>query len=383
VIGILAKTGGYSPAISGGLILLTLALPATALYLCAVSLLIGQEKGATLGVLQAVETLVRTGLGVVCVLLGGSVLSVITTLVAIRWLVLLGYWRALQVPPDPDGWRFEPAFFRKILAQVPVFAGITLFVAITRFAAPLLLPWLLDDQAAGHFAAAYLFVDLAVLLPTALVANLMPRFSLLAKDSPGPLTRVAQEGVKLMALTMLPVAGWVTLMAGPLLALVFRNPEIFLPATPVLQIGIWLCVLMAVDQVLSTTLIACGRQRDDLRSVALGAIATLVMLLSAIAAFGVRGAAVGLVAGYTLQVAARFILLTRLLPDFKPLPAVWRPLVASTVMMGIVIWIPRPDWVLAAVTGPVVYLLVLAALGALRPVECEGLGLLLRSTSKT
>ena len=263
---------------------------------------------------------------------------------------------------------------------MPVFAGITLFVAITRFAAPLLLPWLLNDQAAGHFAAAYLFVDLAVLLPTALVANLMARFSQLAKDSPGPLTQAAREGVKLMALTMLPVAGLVTLLAEPLLTLVFRSPEIFRPATPVLQISIWLCVLMAVDQVLSTTLIACGRQRDDLRSVALGAVATLVMLFSAIAAFGVRGAAIGLVAGYTLQVSVRFVLLGRLLPDFKTLAVVWRPVVATTVMMSTVIWIPRPDWILAAVAGPLLYLLILASLGALRPVECDGLGLLLRSS---
>ena len=382
VLLVLSRWGGYSEIVSKGLVVITGGMPATALYVCAVPILIGLEKGATIGLLQAVETLVRTLLGAAVVLAGGSILGAIASLVAVRWLMIFFYWKSIRPPPLSGGWKFEAAFFCNLLNQVPVFAGITVFAAVTRFAAPLMLPWMLNDAAAGYFGASYVFVDIALLLPTALIANLMPRLSVLARKSIGNLSRAAQEGIKLMALTMLPLAGLITLLAQHILPIVFRNPDVYTHATLLLRIGIWICFLMSLDQVLSSTIVACGKQSLDLKSVAIGAIATLAALYGAISVYGASGAPLGLVAGYSIQLITRFFLFARHVPGLNPLPLIWRPVIATATMMTTMIWIPAGYWLLGAPLGLGVYLGVLGILGALRASECEGIGLLLR-TGKT
>jgi O-antigen/teichoic acid export membrane protein len=379
VICAIARWGSYSPAVSKGLLIITGAMPATAVYLCALPVLIALERGATVGVLQAVETFARTVIGSILVLLGWPIMSVIGAIVLVRWLVLIAYWRECKPPPEPEGWRFEKAFLLKIVRQIPVFAGITLFAGISRFAAQVMLPWILGDKAAGQFGAAYVFIDIALLIPTALVANLMPRFSLLARDSIGHISRAAQESIKLMALGMLPVAGIVTLVAHPLLGIVFHNPEIRDAATPVLQVCIWVCFFMSVDSVLSSTIVACGKPSFDLQSVAVGAVATLGMLYVAIARLGVVGGAVGLLAGCAIQLGARFVIFGAHVPGLNPMPLIWRPVVATAAMMGLVCWIPLANWPLIVAAGILSYSLFLYVLGALSASECDGIGSLLRS----
>ncbi|HEU5078482.1 MAG TPA: oligosaccharide flippase family protein [Opitutaceae bacterium] len=375
----LSRFGGYSPEVSKGLVIITGTMPATALYVCFVPILVGLEKTASLGVLQALETLGRTMIGAIFVLLKWDILTVITVLVAVRWLVLIAYWLCIRRDAANGLWRFERNFFKSIIAQVPVFAGITVFVAISRFAAPLMLPWMQGDRAAGQFGASYVIVDIALLLPTAIVANLMPRLSLLAKDSVTLLSRAAQDGIKMMAMGTLPVAGLVTLLAKPLLAVIFRNPDVYVAAAPLLQINIWLCVFMAFDQVLSSAIVACGKQRYDLQTVAIGAIATLGMLFGGISTMGVRGAAIGLAGGCLLQLSARFVLFAPHLCGINPLPLVWRPVVATGIMMVSVFWIPLAYWPLAAVVGLVVYISAMKLLGALSEEEWNGINMLLRA----
>ncbi len=374
-----AHWGGYSESVSKGLLIIMAAMPATALYVCCVPILIGLEQSSTLGALQAVETLGRAALGALLVYLGFNILAIIGALVVVRWLVLLVYWRVIPLSKDSSAGHFDWSFFRQILSHVPVFAGITIFAAITRFAAPLMLPWILNDRSAGQFGAAYIIVDVALLLPTAIIANLMPRFSALAKNSSTEISRAANEGVKLMALGTLPVAALTTLFARPILALVFHNPDVYIAATPLLQVSIWLCFLMSVDQVLSSTIVACGKQAYDLQTVAIGAIATLGLLFTCIRTFGLLGGAIGLLAGCFIQVLARFILFAPHIPGLNPLAAIWRPLCGMLGMIAAVYWIPVNYWPLSAFGGLVVYSLILFALGALRAEECDGIFMLLSS----
>lgn len=310
---ILGAFGSYSPVVSCGLYLLTLALPASALNMVALCILVALEKSATHALIQGLETVVRTIICLVLLWKGWSILSVMGIFVASRWLVQIIYWRAIAPHLGSGVWFWDRAFFREFISQVPTFAGIALLAIALRFAAPLILPWVSGDQAAGQFGAAVVFLDMVLLVPTAFVTNLMPRFAVYAKESLEVLGRACESSVEIMALGILPVVALIMLLAEPMMHLVYRSNPAYEASIPILKIAIWVCLFSAMDQVLSAAIVSCGKQKVDLKVLAVGAGALVVLLLFFIHLEGAIGAGKGLLGGTIVLVITRFYFVKKLL----------------------------------------------------------------------
>lgn len=366
----LGARGGYSPVVSRGLVLIAIALPASAFYVCAAPILVGLGRTTEFGLVQTAETIIRAAAGAVLLWLGSSMLWVIGCFVIARWLVIVVYGRLLSSPDDPAPFEFDWGFMRELLSHAPVFASIAGCVALTRYATPLILPWMSGDEAAGHFGAAFIFIDIVLLLPTALVLNLMPRYAILANQSGQELNKAVRRSVKLMALGVLPVAGGITMIAPALLHMIFRKAD-FHSSVAILQVVIWSCVPLSVDQVLSAAIVASGKQKIDLQVVAGGAAALLVVLIPLIKMWGALGAAWGFLAGSVALVLLRFLLVTRHLGAIRPLELCWRPLVATGLMMAAVSLLPADQWFVAIIIGALVYFLGLFLAGGFRRTERE------------
>ncbi|HTB81371.1 MAG TPA: polysaccharide biosynthesis C-terminal domain-containing protein [Opitutaceae bacterium] len=385
VAGIILMSGlaffgsGYSPTIRHGLFIVAGSLPATAASLVGISILIGLSQTTTCSLVQGLETVLRTGAAIVLVMLGYGILPVIAGMVIVRLFLPLAYWYAVKPKFSNEPWKVDWAFFRNFLRQVPTFVGITLLAMVLRFATPLILPWILNDAAAGQFGAAFIFIDLVMLVPTALTINLIPLLARKGKESGSALVESCQQGIKIMAMGVLPIAAILTVVAQPLFASVFPGKASYLISATVLKIVIWTCCLQAIDQMLSAAIVSKGKQHIDLLTLAIGSTGLLVLLVILIPLFGVIGAAFGFLGGLTLLIVARFILVGRHIGSLQPLELLWRPAMAAVAAMAAAMAATRIHWLAGVVAGGLAYLAALGLLGAFARDERDGMLRLLQA----
>lgn len=237
----------------------------------------------------------------------------------------------MAISPHTHGqrWSVDRAFFGHVLSHVPMFFGILALALIVRYSSQAMLPWMKDDAAAGQFAVALVFLDVALILPTAFVANLMPLMSQRFHESATSFGLTCRGAVKLVTVFILPAVVLGAILARPIIG-IFR--EGYAPAVPLLQIVVWACFLMALDQVLSTGLIASRRQDLDLKVLAIGGGATVVLQYVLIGRMGASGAAIGMLVGTLILVGVRLVFAGRYIPGLEPLRILWRPAAAATVM---------------------------------------------------
>lgn len=361
----LASFGGYSQEVREGLFVVAAGLPAMSANLIAVSILIGMGRATRYGFIQGCETILRTVAGITCLHLGWGVIPVIGMMIASRWLVLLGYWRVIRPLLAKEPSIFDRTFFRDFLRHVPTFAGITTMAAVVRFAPQTMLPWALSDTAAGQFAAAYIFIDVVMMGPTALVTNLGPVFARKAKESAAGLLESCRQGIKTVATGVAPVVAIGSALARPVFESVFPLSSAYAVSARVFEIIIWTCWLQAIDMVLAITVVAKGEQTVDFHSLTIGALTLVVLLVLLIPAFGVVGAATAMLAGSMVQVGARMLLMQRKLAGLRPIELLWRPAIAAGAASVAAVLASSIHWVYGGIAGALAYGLTLAALGGL------------------
>jgi O-antigen/teichoic acid export membrane protein len=164
-----------------------------------------------------------------------------------------------------------------------------------------------------------------------------------------------------------------------LFAAVFPGKADYALSASVLQVMIWICVLQAIDQVLSSAIVAKGQQHIDLLTLAIGAVAMLAFLAVFVPVSGVIGAACGVLGGYAVVLITRVVLVGRRLGGIHIPELLWRPVVAGVVAIATTTLAMRWHWITAAIAGGTAYLATLAALGAFSRSERNGILRLLQA----
>lgn len=364
---------GYSDAIRRGLFIVAACAPATAASLVGMSILIGMGRATTCSLVQGGEVLVRTCGGIIMVLFGCGILPVVALMAAVRWLWLMGYWRAVRPLLTAGSWSLDWRYFGTFLRCVPVFVGITVLATALRFAAPLLIPVMMNDVAAGQFAAAYIFVDMVLLVPTALTMNLLPVLARRAREPGGSLAESCRYGIKVMAIGVIPVAAILAAVAHPMFAAIFPGRAAYVASAGVLQVVVWTCCLQSIDQVLAATIVAQGKQHIDLQTLSVGSVGLVILLLILVPHWGVLGAAWGVVGGSSLMLATRFVLVGRQVAGLNPVELLWRPVTAALPAVAAAVLAARWQWLAGAAAGTLVYLVSLRLLGAFTEAERGGI----------
>jgi O-antigen/teichoic acid export membrane protein len=361
------RYGAYSRDISNGLLVVAVGAPAAAINVVAASLLVGLGRATVFGVIQTVEVVLRTAVAVLVFVLGGGVVGMIGVFVALRWLFAAVYWIAIRSHTHGQRWSVDRAFFSHVLSHVPMFFGILALALIVRYSSQAMLPWMKDDASAGQFAVALTFLDAALILPTAFVANLMPLMSQRFHESATSFGLTCRGAVKLVTVFILPAAVLGAILARPVILGIFK--EQYGPAVPLLQLVIWACFLMALDQVLSTGLIASRRQDLDLKVLAIGGAATVVLQYVLIGRMGASGAALGMLVGTLILVGVRLAFVGRYIPGLEPFRALWRPAVAAAVMTFVGFFGLGGSWLLTASLALAAYVVALMLVGGVSRAE--------------
>ena len=359
----IAGPASYGDELRTPFLLLGLSLLPTASTLVSESTLLGLERVADIARVQFVETLLRTGFALLAVSLGYGLTGVFAVFLVLRCAVAVAY-RFHPLLPRFDPREVTRALQRRQWHEVPIFLGIGLLAAVSGRIDILALSRMAGLHEAGVYAAASRLYDASLMLPTIAALSVMPTLArLFASD------RDYFQGVLVLAMRLslgvgFVVALGVAALAEPLIHLLYR-PEMA-PAASVLRWLIFCAVLMTLDQILSSTMMAAKAQAHDLGALSL-AVAVLVGGMAVLVPrFGATGAAMAVTLATCCRVGYRVRWLVRLLALQHLARDLARVLLAAAVGIAVLAFTLASGALVAFAGALSAYLLVLVASGALK-----------------
>ncbi|MEM8534921.1 MAG: oligosaccharide flippase family protein [Chloroflexota bacterium] len=303
---------------------------------------------------------------VAAVLLGFGVIglawaAVLTTTLTSLILLILQI-RVLFRPRLQWDWPFAKGLFRPafplLLNSILVNIAFTFDIFILRAVA--------DAEAIAQYRMPYRFINVVLILTPLLTNAIFPIMSRYAEQDRQAFQRAYRLTMQMLLLAAFPIAVGATVLATDIVVFFTGAESVGYTGTSdyALAILIWFLPLSYVNGVIQYVLIALNRQQAITRAFIVMAVFNLLANLIAIPIFGIFGASVVTVLTEVVLYLA-FLPLLRREQVVPPLLALsWRPALAAMVMGGAMILVYPVGWVLAAVVAPLVYALVLWALGA-------------------
>ena len=165
------------------------------------------------------------------------------------------------------------------------------------------------DAAVGLYSVAYRISEVSTIIPAMFMASVFPVLSRYHKDSRDLFVSVYQKSVKFLLYIALPMALTVTLLAGPIVNLIFRKD--FLGSTIALQILIWSAAISYITMVLGTVLITADKQMLRLKLLLIMLILDVILNLIMIPKYSYVGASIATVVARAAGLLIGVFLLNR------------------------------------------------------------------------
>jgi O-antigen/teichoic acid export membrane protein len=219
------------------------------------------------------------------------------------------------------------------------------------------------DAETGYYNAAYNLVFSAAVFSNIFNTSLYPSLARQAVSDPGQLPKIYQRSLGYLILLALPIAVGVWALADQLVLLLFKAA--YQPATPALQIVIWVLPWMFASEFLGYIVLISGQEKYVARSVLISTGFNVVLNLFMVPVFGFIGAAVMTVLTEVVLVGQYVLILRSLIKEFNWSKILLRPIVAAAIMGAVVIALRPLPLVLNVAVGALVYGGLLLALGVL------------------
>jgi O-antigen/teichoic acid export membrane protein len=298
---------------------------------------------------------------------GGSAVDVARVVVIASslslFLLLPGLVRILRDQQQSLRRQLDLRFGRQMLGMTPGFIVIGLFATLDYQTDAVLISLLLDEKRLGWYGAAQTLMLGFWLLPIAIRTALYPLMSRYHQEDRQKLIQLYQRANQYLIAAALPVATVVTILALPLVRLVFGRD--FDPAAPALQIMIWAVVFAFLDVPNARLMLINNAQSRTGWITGLSMATNLAMNLVLTPHYGILGAAVSRAAASFVFFLVIYLYVQRHFIKSSLLPLTVRPLIASTVMAPVV-WLMRDLFVLwPLLAGLLVYCLLIVLLGGI------------------
>jgi O-antigen/teichoic acid export membrane protein len=256
-------------------------------------------------------------------------------------------------------------------------AIISLFVATYVRVDMILLSLIQGDQATGWYSAAQRPVGMFTFLPAAFVGAVLPAMSR-SRHTSRSLAKYFEQTVKYLLILSLPLAIGMGLLADRIILLLYGHA--YESATPALQILAWTLVVTFINHGISTTLMAVGQEKKFMTIVGWAAAFNVVTNCVFIPLLGHVGASLTTLASEILVSALGFCAVRPHVENLRLLPIVYKPILASMVLSGIILGMRGHSPIILVGTGTVGYV---GALLLLRALPGKDLMLPLRSLRMT
>lgn len=172
------------------------------------------------------------------------------------------------------------------------------------------------SQLYGRLAGmAMVLVNFPTIITVALAASLVPAISeAFAQDKNQLIKRRTETALRLTILIGLPSAAGLFILAKPLTSVIFNNAQAAVP----LRIVAWGVFFIAIQQSTSGIIQGIGKTKIPARNLFIGAIVNALInyYLTALPAFGIKGASIGTVTGFAVAAILNLISL-KYYTDFR------------------------------------------------------------------
>jgi O-antigen/teichoic acid export membrane protein len=207
--------------------------------------------------------------------------------------------RDVPLRPVPDLWGMT----RLLRASSPLLVTMILNMLLMRIDV-LLLGRMRGAVEVGLYAAPVRLVEVAALLPILLMTSVYPMFAESIVTSPRRLERLFRGSIRFIAAAIVPLAVAEIAFAGPIVSLLFGAE--FAASAAVLRVLAIGEVLLVVDVVLASRLIAAHLERRLIVATLVALLANVAANLALIPAMGAVGAAWATLISYVVRFGATF-----------------------------------------------------------------------------
>ncbi len=293
---------------------------------------------------------------------------------AIAWIVPLGSTLGLLLfipaliqlfrrTQSTAAGRFDWRFSYHALRNTPDFFIIHIFSLLDYQTDAFLISLLLSEQHVGWYGAAQTTLLAFWMLPNAIRAAIYPLMARYHQAKSQNLAVLYEEVSRYLMVAILPMAAGVSLLAEPIISLIFDDS--FGPAVPTLRWSIWAVVFGTLNVPSARLLIVDNRQREAAWITGLSMVTNVICNLLLIPLYGIVGAAIARLIASAVFATLIYIYAQMLVLKKNLLPLFWRPLVA-TALMSLVVWQLQPFGLIAAILGGIIsYTVIIFAIGGL------------------
>lgn len=293
---------------------------------------------------------------------GYGIREIAIVLVAVRILIFLILYALVLWKMRPR-FEFNVPLLRSIFSAATVFLGIEATIAIMGSLQVVLLSKLATESEVGLFNSAGQLLVPFFLLNMSVTGSVFPilcrKFAGKGKDS--ELAYATSRTLEFLFIVAIPAAVGIFWLAESALVLAYGKPE-FAAATLVLRIMAAGISLRAITATLGQALLASGRETTNLRIVGVNFAVSILSSVPLILLYGMPGAAIAVVVTQLVNVVQHYLPVATMLPDFRMLKLIWKPALASAVMVvGLYLLKDQSIWLNIA-AGAAIYTLVASPL---------------------
>jgi O-antigen/teichoic acid export membrane protein len=268
-------------------------------------------------------------------------------------------WQAFLRASAPVPVGTPPPSAARILRKSAPLAGSQMMRAVTAWSSATVIALSAVPAVVGQFGAAQRLAQAAAGFSALYFYGYLALVSRAMMHGPASVDDLATRSIRLTAVLTLPFAVGTTLLASPIVQLVF-GPA-YAPAAGVLRLLVWTLPISVVGGHFRQTLIAAGRTPLDLAAVSAGAVVTLGLNLLLVPQWTLTGAAVALLAGEATLAVVAGILSSRYGHGLATLAPLARVAVPTAAMGVAIVAVQSYGWVLAALAGMATYAVALLA----------------------
>ncbi|HTX60924.1 MAG TPA: flippase [Methanobacterium sp.] len=214
-------------------------------------------------------------------------------------------------------------------------------------------------EAVGFYNAAYRLMEALIFFPQVYTTAIFPVFSTLYISSKKPLKAAYLKSFKYLTILSLPIAVGTTLLAEPIILLLFKSS--YIPSILALQIVVWVLPFVFINYIQGSLLTAMNRQMTVMKITAAALVLNIVMNLILIPKYSFLGAAFVTVISEVLSVSLSFYVLSKLVTKVKVHKIVFKPAIACLAMALFIIMV-KTNLFLAIIISIIIYFVVLIAL---------------------
>lgn len=329
-----------------------------------------QQKMGMVAMLNLAMRLAWMGSALAVIFLKGGLVAILAVRIVVSFVVIGCSLWMIHIRLKKFLWSFDWAsVFRMFRASLP-FALFQLSVTIYAKIDVVMLTLLRGDTMTGWYAVAQRCRAAMGFIPGSVTDAIFPAMSKFSRGSSKKLIGTIHQSCKYLWIISLPLAILISLLARDIVTFLYGNA--FSRSVPALQVVIWTMTLSFINNVFTTTLYAVNWERKASWSVVFGATFNIVANFIAIPIWGHVGAAATTVLSELAVFILQWRLVTKALPEAKPIRQLAKPSLAAFLMMGFT-WVVRKNFgFFPALLGSVfVYLLLLVLFRAVGREEWE------------